>query len=667
MKKIFYLFIAVAIFLACNQNNDFDIQSNNSSNAISFVVEKMDLEEGFWDTLSTKTSINSENAKISWAKGDRLGVIKINNNGFVPGQKHLFSIVQCGEYISNGECSLISDPENFKKGKHLAYYPYDLVAVTQEQLTFNLPEQVQSSNGTMDNFSNCDFMYSNITTVDAHDNVGIIHKDDSENNSDKFYFKHALAFLEFNINHLTENETLFHISMESDVDMFGQSVFINSTGDINYGNYTNTTTLHVNYTFGNNDSYKAYLLISPTPESGKGENITIRLTTDKAIYEIVKQTPPVGFQSGYRYKVNITGCDPVTQTWDGSSWSSPSIEGSIIKISNASELSWLARLCNNANFAGKGDITESSLEGYTVILTNDIYLNNKEWTPIANAAGKFNGIFDGNGKTIYGLSISNAENLNKGLFGVNSGVIKNVTIYNPSILSNKNNVGGIVGNNQGIVENCRVFGGTITGNSIVGGIAGNNLGTIIACVNTSAIQATNSTGNSFAGGIAGVNGADSDATHYLIIACLNNADITATHAGGIAGRQITRTTNDKSLSAIISCVNNSENISGNVAAGSIVGQFQYGFVKYCLYNNNELLIHGTRNVSNTDYAPIEGIGGTNNSNSNKAYSGISDITKAFFNNFLNPPLTNDNSMFKTDANDWKWSAAAGVLPALTTN
>ena len=108
---------------------------------------------------------------------------------------------------------------------------------------------------------------------------------------------------------------------------------------------------------------------------------------------------------------------------------------SSFEISTAEELAGLAKLVNlGYTFRGK-----------TVVLINDIDLENKEWTPIGKTSGKsFQGIFDGGWHTISNMMIT-GSNTNVGLFGyTKSGEVKNLTLKDTKV-SGSTNVGTISG------------------------------------------------------------------------------------------------------------------------------------------------------------------------------------------------------------------------------
>ena len=78
-------------------------------------------------------------------------------------------------------------------------------------------------------------------------------------------------------------------------------------------------------------------------------------------------------------------------------------------------------------------------------LQNNIDLSGRTWQPIGTLSNPFNGVFDGNGYTIYGLTCSLQEKFGShGLFGVTSNaVIKNLKIKNVKYINEGTNSGYI--------------------------------------------------------------------------------------------------------------------------------------------------------------------------------------------------------------------------------
>ena len=140
-------------------------------------------------------------------------------------------------------------------------------------------------------------------------------------------------------------------------------------------------------------------------------------------------------------------------------------DDSSFEISTAEELAGLAKLVNLGNtFSGK-----------TVVLKEDIDLENKEWTPIGKSLEKsFQGTFEGGWHTVSNLKVTGA-NENVGLFGYAADAeIRNLTVTEADI-SGSGNVGGIAGNAGAGTSfiNCTCS-GEVTANDVkrIGGIAG---------------------------------------------------------------------------------------------------------------------------------------------------------------------------------------------------
>lgn len=136
----------------------------------------------------------------------------------------------------------------------------------------------------------------------------------------------------------------------------------------------------------------------------------------------------------------------------------------VIEIGTVSELQALRDAVNNSN---------TSYAGKIVRLTADLDLSSvSNWEPIGNVASypskSFSGTFDGNGKTISGLTVDD-QTVNwgcAGLFGsITNGSIANLTLTNVNIQSH-HYAGGIVaykGDGTSVsIKNCHVIGGTIT-------------------------------------------------------------------------------------------------------------------------------------------------------------------------------------------------------------
>lgn len=285
-----------------------------------------------------------------------------------------------------------------------------------------------------------------------------------------------------------------------------------------------------------------------------------------------------------------------TLSWDGSTSSEPTttdIYGkTYYQITNANELNWF-----------KGQV-DGGNTGVNAILNNNICINSNSFT----VTSAYTGIFDGQNRTIEGLSFSRDTDLEDdttyevGLFKTNSGTIKNLNV-DSSIVDNDiartstgtNYLGGIVVHNTGIVENTS-FSGSITVNeqaivnclikqahnyTYIGGISAENTGIIRSSVNKASFDLTSyasysvcnlytRSANITSGGIVGINkGYISDsynsATHTSKASTKSDNKSTATNlVGGVLG------TNEKEVSDIYNSGSIVQTLSG-VADSSTYG------------------------------------------------------------------------------------------------
>jgi len=266
-----------------------------------------------------------------------------------------------------------------------------------------------------------------------------------------------------------------------------------------------------------------------------------------------------------------------TNVWDGTIASG--FAGGDGTQNNPFQIETAAQLAHFAKTVNEG---EAYLYKY-IVLTADIDLANKEWTPIGNHSNIFKGNFNGNNHTVTGMKIS-GELDRVGLFGeckkfnVDS-AIKNITVKDSVICGNKF-VGAIVGSAEEInIENCRSIGNTINGETDVGGICGKiggySVGKVSQCYNSSKV-----TGRGRVGGIAGMGSIAEN--------CLNTGEITIIReayrsaCGGIFGIFGDATTSAR----VTACVNLGK-VSGGESFGGIVGSTDSkstGHISNCYYN-----------------------------------------------------------------------------------
>ena len=282
---------------------------------------------------------------------------------------------------------------------------------------------------------------------------------------------------------------------------------------------------------------------------------------------------------------------------------------------------------------GQGNYTVTSAEGLKniaklvneernlsidITLTADIDLSGINWTPIGTSiSNAYKGTFDGNGKTITGLTVTTSDRY-AGLFGYigSGGTVKNVVLKDVQIESDNQYgcVGGVAGNSDGNIENCSVsgsvssrhtaggvvgqqFGGSITlcgssatvkGTGEVGGVAGktDNSATLTACYATGNVTFERaSTINTFAGGVVGTNGGG------ILTACYAWGSVTGSgsgsgtvYTGGVTG------SND--LGTLTACyhakgtVSGPDGTTGGVAGRNFKGLPYSSIITACYWGDN---------------------------------------------------------------------------------
>lgn len=174
------------------------------------------------------------------------------------------------------------------------------------------------------------------------------------------------------------------------------------------------------------------------------------------------------------------------------------------------------------------ELVNSGATGINITLDTDLDLTDMEWTPIGNYEKQYTGTFDGNGKTITGLTFNQSETNNVGLIGSlgENGIVRDVKLDKVTIKAN-NNVGGIVGGNRGgSIIGCSVS-GDISGVRQVGGVMGwfTGNGIATACYHVGSVS-----GSEYVGGVAG------NSSYGSLTACYHVGNVTGSqYVGGVTG------------------------------------------------------------------------------------------------------------------------------------
>jgi hypothetical protein len=257
-------------------------------------------------------------------------------------------------------------------------------------------------------------------------------------------------------------------------------------------------------------------------------------------------------------------------------------------------------------------------------LSADINMAGKEWTPIGtDENNSYNGIFDGNGNTITGLTVNQSEKYNAGLFGClgSGGKVQNLTLENVNI-SGIYYVGSVVGTNFGTVSGCTASGNITGTETLVGGVVGWNKGTVTGCTASGNISGRRNTG-----GVVGENVG-------TVTACHATGDVTGTEeaAGGVVGWNYYGT--------VTACYHVIGDVTCPKWAGSVVGyNGGVGTVTACYWNDS----------------PVPGIAYDNGSGQATKVDGT-DVT-------WQTAVEAMNSALQSAGSEWRYELT-GALPTL---
>ena len=295
-------------------------------------------------------------------------------------------------------------------------------------------------------------------------------------------------------------------------------------------------------------------IVAPQSVAAGTVFITSTFTNGKAF--VYKMKNATDWQAGgeYTYTVSLAAAKDLgyTVSEDGKTYTVTSADGL---------LAW--------NEAVQKDMT------LNCTLADNIDLTGKDWTPIGTSFGNsYTGTFDGNGKTITGLTVTGSDRYT-GLFGFIKGTVKNVVLTEINITSGTF-VGGVAGwSFGGNIENCSVS-GSVSGSDVGGVVGYQQGGSITGCSSSATVKGTQR-----AGGVAGTT--NSGAT---LTACYATGDVTVENdgtsnawAGGVVG--------SNAYSTVIACYaagNVSGTGSGTIHVGGVTGENFDGTLTACYWS-----------------------------------------------------------------------------------
>jgi hypothetical protein len=195
----------------------------------------------------------------------------------------------------------------------------------------------------------------------------------------------------------------------------------------------------------------------------------------------------------------------------------------------------------------------------------DLNLLDLEWTPIGYSTSytsSFLGIFDGNNHTIANLKINGDNDNYVGLFGYNTGIVRNVHLISGSISGYYGGAGSVCGNNGGLISGCSNA-CAVSGSGRVGGVCGYSpsssssslsfSSSITDCHNTGSVTGS----GDYVGGVCGY-------SSISMTDCHNTGSVSGSrdYAGGVCGYF---------LGSIIIACRNAGSVLGSDGVGGVCG------------------------------------------------------------------------------------------------
>lgn len=350
----------------------------------------------------------------------------------------------------------------------------------------------------------------------------------------------------------------------------------------------------------------------------------------------------------------------------------------VYQIKTADELFWFAALVN-----GTREGLSQNAAACAVLLNNITIPADMAWTPIGNASTIYTGIFDGQGYTISGMKIDNADGYS-GLFGNVTGTVRDFTVTGSitvssgatglkvggavgslgtasaggtvsgvtsdvdiTVTSGKGHIGGVVGsmpeNSSPTVESC-VYTGTlkssVDADCVAGVVSYIRTGTIQNCANRGQVSVSGS------GNVGGVLGYCNNGGIY-IRNCYNTGTITGSGTntvGAIVGNNNGTQATVSSCYYLTDSANKGQGQLTDDAAGTVVktnDDFKSGAVAVLLQGDQTAQAWGQ--TLGTDDYPVPTTDEAMRVYAAKLYNGSADnVTDLYANasNFSSPKEAN---------------------------
>ena len=457
MKKNLFIYAALCALVAtgCSKQDEAETLQPGQGEAIDITISATRHE-----APSTRTEYEeaADRLIVKWSsdRSDKLRVFTTGNG-----------TPSTAQFTVDGDLSADGKTAHFKGTLNVStpgqettvygYYPYSTAGHTTTEIPINLSGQRQD--GITDNAS-----LAHLSTIDYMAATPVTKKLSSGSQKLSLEFNPLLTIMSFKITQAinvksikleavgTTNLTPFYTQGTVNITTADQTFPITPGG-------TAQSSVELNVTNGTISTTGMFnMMIFPIIAGAMPSHFKATVTTtDGDIYEQTKEAP-AGFERGKRY---IMALDNLTEetfdVWDGNTPTADDTyaysggDGTVdnpYQIAKANDLAQLA-----VNVTEKFDASDN------FILTKNINLNGHEWTPIGQSGATFKGTFDGGGKVITGMKITELKQ-HAGLFGlVETGTIKDISVAGEINISKETALTIYAG---GILGYC--YGATLSGN-----------------------------------------------------------------------------------------------------------------------------------------------------------------------------------------------------------
>jgi hypothetical protein len=211
------------------------------------------------------------------------------------------------------------------------------------------------------------------------------------------------------------------------------------------------------------------------------------------------------------------------------------------------------------------------------------------FSAIGSSINQFNGVFDGQNKTIYNLTVNFPGLSQIGLFGVidTGSIVKNLILRKPTITGNQR-IGVVVGESSGTIQYIRIYQGSVTGSSDTsGGVVGRM--TTNSYTWDTYFSGTVTSSSNYVGGIVGRVFGGEEIKRSHANAVVTGDQYIGTIIGGLAGADV------------VDCYGEGT-VSGTNYLGGLVGRAQ--LASSTITNSYSLAIVGTSAIQSGLVAEI---------------------------------------------------------------